>query len=79
MQLADAGAYNVTLTNPYGTTNSTSGTVTVFAVTNYPFAALYGNPLAYYRLNESGGSTAAMATPIVSMISRRSSPARSMP
>ncbi|HEY5908981.1 MAG TPA: LamG-like jellyroll fold domain-containing protein [Verrucomicrobiae bacterium] len=58
LQLADAGAYNVTLTNPYGTANSTSGTVTVFAVTNYPFAALYGNPLAYFRLNEASGTTA---------------------
>lgn len=58
LQLADAGIYNVTITNPYGTTNSASGTVTVFGVTNYPFAALYGNPLAYYRLNEASGTTA---------------------
>ncbi|HNQ89229.1 MAG TPA: immunoglobulin domain-containing protein [Verrucomicrobiota bacterium] len=59
LQPSDAGDYSVTLTNPYGATNTTAGTVSVFTVTNYPYAAMYGNPLAYYRLNEAGGTTAA--------------------
>jgi concanavalin A-like lectin/glucanase superfamily protein/Ig-like domain-containing protein len=63
LQLSDAGAYSVTLTNAYspspGTgTNSITGNVSVFAVTNYPFAAMYGNPLAYYRFSETSGTTA---------------------
>ena len=60
LQPGDAGTYSVTLSNPYGTNNnSASGTVTVTPVTNYPFAAMFGNPLAYYRLNETSGTTAA--------------------
>ena len=59
LQLADAGTYTVTLTNPYGTNNnSASGTVSVFSVTNYRLPAMYFNPLAYYRLNETSGTTA---------------------
>jgi hypothetical protein len=58
LQFADQGSYTVTLTNPYGTNNnSASGVVSVTAATNYPFAAMYGNPLAYYRLNETSGTT----------------------
>ena len=58
LQLSDQGSYTVTLTNPYGTnSNSATGVVSVVTVTNYPFAAMYGNPLAYYRLNETSGTT----------------------
>jgi hypothetical protein len=59
LQLADQGAYTVTLSNPYGlNSNSMTGVVSVVTVTNLPFAAMYGNPLAYYRLNETSGTTA---------------------
>jgi len=58
LQISDAGSYSVTLSNSYGTTNSTAGILTVFAVTNYPYAALYYNPLAYYRFSETSGTTA---------------------
>jgi hypothetical protein len=59
LQLQDQGSYTVTLSNPYGTnTNSATGVVTVFTVTNFPLAGMYGNPLAYYRLNETSGTTA---------------------
>jgi hypothetical protein len=59
LQLSDQGSYTVTITNPYGTNNnSATGVVSVVTVTNYPFAAMYGNPLAYYRLNETSGTTA---------------------
>ena len=49
----------MTLSNPYGTKDSPTGTVSVVTVTNYAFAAMYGAPLAYYRLNETSGTTAA--------------------
>jgi hypothetical protein len=59
LQLSDQGSYTVTLSNPYGVnTNSATGVVSVFTVTNFPFAGMYGNPLAYYRLNETSGTTA---------------------
>jgi hypothetical protein len=58
VQPADAGVYSVTLTNPYGTTNSTAGTLAVFTVTHWPYAALYYQPLAYYRLAETSGTRA---------------------
>lgn len=57
VQPADAGAYSVTLTNPYGSAASGSGTLNVFTVSNWPFAAMYYNPLAYYRLGATGGTT----------------------
>jgi hypothetical protein len=59
LQLPDQGAYTVTLSNPYGTNNnSATGVVSVLPVTNFPFAGMYGNPMAYYRLNETSGTTA---------------------
>jgi hypothetical protein len=59
LQLQDQGSYTVTLSNPYGTNdNSATGVVTIVPVTNFPFAGMYGNPLAYYRLNETSGTTA---------------------
>lgn len=59
LQIEDQGSYTVTLGNPYGTNNnSATGVVSVVTVTNFPFAGMYGNPLAYYRLNETSGTTA---------------------
>jgi hypothetical protein len=56
---ADAGSYGVRVTNRYGTTNSATATLIVLPVTNYATAAMAGNPIAYYRLNETSGTTAA--------------------
>jgi len=58
VQLGDAGSYSLRLTNPYGTTNSATATLTVVPVTNYAAAVMAGNPLVYLRLNETTGTTA---------------------
>jgi hypothetical protein len=58
LQTADAGNYVCTLTNPYGSTNTTAATLTLLPVTNYAAVVMAGNPVAYFRLDETSGTTA---------------------
>ncbi len=54
-----AGAYNVVLTNPHGTLTSSNEVLTVIApAPNYPSAIMALGPQAYWRLNETNGTTA---------------------
>ncbi len=55
-----AGNYTATLTNPLGTTNSAVATLTVLPVpAGYAGTILGDSPIAYYRLDETNGSTIA--------------------
>lgn len=55
-----AGSYTATLTNPLGTTNSAAATLTVVPVpSGYASTILGDTPIAYYRLDETNGSTIA--------------------
>ena len=58
---AAAGAYDVVVTNRAGVTNSAEATLTVIAPSagSYEAAAIGLNPVAYYRYNETAGSTVA--------------------
>jgi hypothetical protein len=59
VQAADSGrVYGVSITSPYGSTNSAGAMLTVIPVTNYSAAVMAGNPMAYWRLDDSGGGTA---------------------
>jgi len=57
---ADAGTYDVVVTNVAGSTNSTAVTLAVITPSTGSYAeAVVGlNPVAYYRLNEPAGSGA---------------------
>ena len=56
---ASAGNYFVVATNPNGHTNSPNAALTVIPVSpNYVGAVLTRSPVAYWRLNETSGSTA---------------------
>jgi hypothetical protein len=53
---ANAGTYNVVLTNPHGTTTSSNAVLTIIPVaSNYPSAVMALGPAAYWRLNETNG------------------------
>ena len=53
VQLSDSGAYSCTISNIYGTTNSTSEALTVLArPAGYASTILADNPIAYWRLDE---------------------------
>lgn len=59
--LGDAGTYSVTVSNLLGGTNSTAVSLTVLPATNYVTMVMRGAssaPLAYWRLNETNGTTA---------------------
>ncbi|MGI8964715.1 MAG: LamG domain-containing protein, partial [Limisphaerales bacterium] len=58
---AKAGDYRVTITNPLGTTNSASATLTVLTLPEGSYAAsvLNANPLIYYRFSEAGATNVA--------------------
>jgi hypothetical protein len=56
---ASAGNYFVVATNPNGYSNSPNAALTVLPVSpNYVAAVLTRSPVAYWRLNETSGSTA---------------------
>jgi hypothetical protein len=56
---ASAGTYNVVLNNPHGTLASSNEVLTVIpAPPNYPSAVMSLGPQAYWRLNETNGTTA---------------------
>ena len=54
----DLGSYYVATTNSLGSSDSSTAMLTLLTPTNYPTAVLYGNPLAYYRFNETNGTQA---------------------
>ena len=59
IQAGDVGTYSVRATNPNGNTNSPPATLTILPATpNYIAAILTRSPIAYWRLNETNGSTA---------------------
>ncbi|HXD00946.1 MAG TPA: LamG-like jellyroll fold domain-containing protein [Verrucomicrobiae bacterium] len=58
MQLTNAGNYSCTISNLYGSTNSTPVSVTVISPTPYQKDLLALSPLAYWPLNETSGSVA---------------------
>jgi hypothetical protein len=58
LQLADGGTYTVLVSNVNGTITSTPITVTVSTPTPYQQALLQLDPLAYWPLNETSGTTA---------------------
>jgi hypothetical protein len=57
--LADAGAYSVTITNQFGSTNSDPATLTVLNPTPGTYAALIisNSPYGYWRLDDQGDAT----------------------
>jgi len=56
---SESGAYYVTVSNPYGSTNSQTFTLTFAAPTNrYAKVVMGDNPSAYWQLNETNGTTA---------------------
>ncbi len=56
---ANAGTYNVVLTNPHGSLTSSNAVLTIIPVaSNYPSAVMALGPAAYWRLNETNGTTA---------------------
>ncbi len=55
---ASAGTYNVVLNNPHGTLTSSNEVLTILVPTNYPSAIMSLGPQAYWRLNETNGTTA---------------------
>ncbi len=58
VQTADSGSYNCVISNPYGSTNSAALILSVVAPTPYEAAVLGDQALAYYPLDESGGTNA---------------------
>jgi hypothetical protein len=58
VQLANAGSYSCVVSNQIGTTPSSALTLTVVTPTVYQQAIRALNPIAYWPLNESGGTTA---------------------
>ncbi len=59
LQASDVGSYSVIAANPYGQTNSPAATITLLPVApNAVSAILSCSPVAYWRLNETNGSTA---------------------
>ncbi len=59
LQSSDAASYSVVASNPYGQTPSSPATLTLLPVTPNAVAAIVArNPIAYWRLNETNGSTA---------------------
>lgn len=60
VQAADAGDYVLVASNAYGTMESTKATLTVQPVSNtYEGTVVAYGPINYWRLNETGGATAA--------------------
>lgn len=56
---ADAASYRAKLMNPYGTNFTQNATLTVLEEANYfPALAIADGPAAYWRLNETSGTTA---------------------
>jgi hypothetical protein len=55
-----ANTYSCTITNSYGPTTATPITVTVLndPTASYPAQVLSDHPIAYYRMNETSGTTA---------------------
>jgi hypothetical protein len=58
LQTANNGNYTCTISNPYGSTNSTSLALTVIAASLYESTVLADAPLAFWPLNETSGITA---------------------
>jgi hypothetical protein len=58
LQAADAGSYTVLVSNVNGTVTSSTITVTVSTPTPYEQVLLQLNPIAYWPLNETAGTTA---------------------
>jgi len=59
---ANAGNYQVTVTNAYGATNSAVATLTLLTVPagSYPAAVLNSGPLVYYRFSDVTNGTGAL-------------------
>ena len=56
LQNANAGTYNVVLSNSHGTTTSSNAVLTIVPVaSNYPSAVMALGPAAYWRLNKTNG------------------------
>jgi hypothetical protein len=54
-----SGTYGVTVSNPYGSTNSPTFDLTFVAPTDHYATMIMGdNPMAYWRLDETNGTTA---------------------
>lgn len=58
LQLADAGSYTCVVSNQYGTTPSSPLSLMVIPPTAYQQSLLSLNPIAYWPLNETGGTIA---------------------
>ncbi len=59
LQSANAGSYDVVASNPHGSVTSSYAVLTVSGVaSNYASAIVSLGPTAYWRLNESSGTTA---------------------
>jgi len=59
LQASNAGSYDVVVKNPYGTNTSSNAVLTVIVpATNYASAMVALGPTAYWRLNETSGTTA---------------------
>jgi subtilase family serine protease len=58
LQPTNSGLYRVIVTNNFGAVTSTVCALTVIALPPYPNQALATGPVAYYRLNETSGTTA---------------------
>jgi hypothetical protein len=59
VQAANAGNYRAVVTNQFGTVTSATATLTVVAPpSSYAAAVIAGNPMAFWPLNETSGTTA---------------------
>ncbi|HEV7927900.1 MAG TPA: LamG-like jellyroll fold domain-containing protein, partial [Verrucomicrobiae bacterium] len=58
LQLTNTGIYHCAIANPYGSTNSSTLRLTVVAPSAYEAAVLADQPLAFYPLDETNGTTA---------------------
>ena len=58
IQPTNAGLYRVIVTNSFGSVTSTICALTVIATPPYPGQTFATAPVAYYRLNETSGTTA---------------------
>jgi uncharacterized protein YjdB len=58
LQLGNAGSYVCVVSNQVGTATSSALSLVVIAPTTYQQAMLSGNPIGYWPLNESSGTTA---------------------
>lgn len=54
--VADAGAYSVVTTNPYGSVTNTAALTVLPIDTAYAAQVLSSGPIAYWKLNETSGS-----------------------